>query len=132
MKLLVAIFILVIALPGFAQSGQKPKGPLYNPAAEMVYTGKVVDVRDRECPISGGVGSHLILQLQNGNTIEVHLATIEFTKMMEFNIRKGDSVEVTGWRTEFEGVQTILAREVKHGNDTFVFRAKDGSPAWVY
>lgn len=33
---------------------------------------------------------------------------------------------------EFQGVQTIFAREVKYGNDTYVFRAKDGLPAWIY
>ena len=132
MKLLLAISFLVITLPGLGQSAQKPTVPKYNPAAEAVYTGTVVDVRDRECPVSGGVGSHIILQLQDGKTIEVHLATTEFTKMIELNIRRGDLVEVTGWKTDFEGVQTIFAREVKHGIDTFVFRAKDGVPAWVY
>jgi len=29
-------------------------------------------------------------------------------------------------------VQTIFARQVKHGNDIYTFRAKDGAPAWVY
>ena len=132
MKLLVTVFLLVVTLPLFGQSAQKTSPPKYNPAAEAVYSGTVVDVRDRQCPISGGVGSHIIMKLENGKTIEVHLATTEFTKMMELNIRKGDSVEVSGWKTEFEGVQTIFARELKDGNDTYVFRAKDGFPAWAY
>jgi DNA/RNA endonuclease YhcR with UshA esterase domain len=51
--------------------------------------------------------------------------------MIEMNINKGDSIEVTGWKTEFEGAQTILAREIKDGNDVYVFRAKDGTPAWM-
>jgi hypothetical protein len=72
------------------------------------------------------------MKLEDGNTIEVHLATAEFTRMLEVNIHKGDPIEVTGWKTEFEGVQTIFAREVKHGSDTFVFRAKDGMPAWIF
>lgn len=132
MKLLVPIFFLAIALPSFTQSTQKPAVPRYNPAAEAVYKGTVDAVRDRQCPVSGGVGTHIIMKLENGNTIEVHLATTEFTKMIEMNLRKGDSIEVTGWKTEFEGVQTIFAREVKYGNDTYVFRAKDGMPAWIY
>jgi len=89
-------------------------------------------VRDRQCPISGGVGTHILMQLENGNTIEVHLATTEFTKMLEMNLRKGDPIGVTGWKTEFGGVQTIFAREVRYGNDTYIFRAKDGTPAWIY
>ena len=129
MKLLIGIFLLAFAMTAFPQNGPKKSVPKYNAAAEAVYQGTVADVRDRECPVSGGMGSHIILQLGSG-TIEVHLATTEFTKMAELNLRKGDQIEVTGWKTEFEGVQTIFAREVRHGQDVFVFRDKSGVPVW--
>ncbi len=129
MKLLIGIFLLALAMPAFAQNAPKKSVLKYNAAAEAVYKGTVADVRDRECPVSGGMGSHIILQLGSG-TIEVHLATTEFTKMAELNLRKGDQTEVTGWKTEFEGVQTIFAREVRHGQDVFVFRDKSGVPVW--
>jgi DNA/RNA endonuclease YhcR with UshA esterase domain len=129
MRLLIGIFLLALAMPAFPQNMPKPSVPRYNPAAEAVYKGTVADVRNRQCPVSGGMGSHIILQLGN-STIEVHLATTEFTKMAELNLRKGDQIEVTGWKTEFEGVQTIFAREVRHGQDVFVFRDKSGVPAW--
>jgi TusA-related sulfurtransferase len=132
MKLLIAIILVGLALPVLASNGIKKNAPKYNPAAEAVYKGTVEDLRERECPVSGGMGSHIIMKMEDGNTIEVHLATTEFTKMEEFNLRKGDGIEVTGWKTEFEGVQTIFARAVRHGNDTFVFRTKDGTPAWMY
>jgi hypothetical protein len=119
-----------LALPVVAQNNSKPKPPKYNPAAEAVYKGTVVDLRDRECPVSGGMGAHIILNL-DGKEIEVHLATVSFTKMIEMDVKKGDSVEVTGWKTEFEGVETIFAREVRHGNEVYVFRSKDGTPAWM-
>src|SRR5947207_6997397 len=98
MKLLVPMFLLAFALPSFAQSAQKPGVPKYNPAAEAIYKGTVADVRERQCPDSGGVGTHIIMKFESGNTIEVHLATTEFTKMVEMNLRKGDSIEVTGWK----------------------------------
>src|SRR5581483_6078064 len=132
MRLLIGIVLLALALPAFAQTAPKKNVPKYNSAAEADYKGTVEDLRDRECPVSGGMGAHIILKLQDGSTIEVHLATTEFTKMVEMNLKKGDTVEIKGWKTEFEGVQTIFAREVQHGNDTYVFRAKDGVPAWVY
>jgi hypothetical protein len=131
MKLLLAIFVVAAALPLFAQNAGKPAVPKYNRAAEAVYQGTVIEVRDRQCPVSGGMGSHIIMKL-DGNPIEVHLATTAFTKMMEMNLQTGDSIQVTGWKTEFEGVQTIFAREVKYGNDTYVFRTKDGAPAWIF
>jgi DNA/RNA endonuclease YhcR with UshA esterase domain len=129
MKLLIGIFLLPLAMTAFPQNGPKKSVPKYNAAAEAVYKGTVADVRDRKCPVSGGLGSHIILQLGSG-TIEVHLATTEFTKMAELNLRQGDQIEVTGWKTEFEGVQTIFAREVRHGQDVFVFRDKSGVPVW--
>lgn len=132
MKLLIKILLLGLVLPAFATNAPKKNVPKYNVAAEAVYKGEIVDLRDRQCPVSGGVGSHIILKLEDGSTIEVHLATAEFTRMVEMNVHPGDTVEITGWKTEFEGVQTIFAREVKKGNETYTFRAKDGTPAWMY
>lgn len=132
MKSMILLLLALVSVAATAQNSQKPAVPRYNPAAEAVYKGTVAELRNRQCPVSGGVGTHIIMRLEDGSNIEVHLATTEFTKMVELNLRKGDAVEVTGWKTEFEGAQTILAREVKHGNDTYVFRAKDGLPAWVY
>ena len=131
MKLLLAIFVLASVVLSVARSAQ-PQVPKYNAAAEAVYRGTVADVRNRECPVSGGMGSHIIMKFETGNMIEVHLATTEFTKMLELNLQKGDSVEVTGWKTEFEGVQTILARQIKAGNSTYTLRDTDGVPVWVY
>lgn len=130
MKLLTLILLLAVAVSAVAQTSPKKNVPKYNPAAEAVYKGTIVDLRDRECPVSGGMGAHIILKL-DGNEIEVHLSTTSFTKLVEMNLQKGDQIEVTGWKTEFEGVQTIFAREVKHGNDVYVFRSKDGAPAWM-
>jgi hypothetical protein len=130
MKLLTGILLLGLALPMLAQSTPNGKVPQYNAAAESVFKGTVQDMIDRRCPVSGGVGSHILLRLENDSTIEVHLATTEFTKMIELNLRKGDRVEVTGFKTEFEGVPTIFARAVKRGIDEYVFRDTSGKPVW--
>ena len=134
MRFLIAVFVLAIFGVAVAQNTRQssPKLPKYNPAAEAVYKGTVADLRDRQCPVSGGMGSHIIMNLDGGSQIEVHLATTEFTKMVEMNLRKGDTIQVTGWKTEFEGAETIFARQVTRGNDIYTFRAKDGAPAWVY
>ena len=135
MRLLIAVFVLAMFSVAVAQDAPKAatkKVPKYNPAAEAVYKGTVDDLRDRQCPVSGGMGAHIMLKMANDEVIEVHLATTSFTKLVEMNLKKGDSIEVTGWKTEFEGVQTIFARIVKHGDETYTFRAKDGAPAWIY
>lgn len=134
MRLLIAI--IVLASLALAQAAPKPapspKVPKYNAAAEAIYKGTVDDLRDRDCPVSGGMGSHIMLKLESGEVIEVHLATTKFIKLVDMNLKKGDTIEVTGWKTEFEGVQTIFARVVKSGDETYMFRDKDGKPAWIY
>ena len=127
MKSIIAMFLAILTVPAFAQTAKVPK---YNPASETVFKGTVEQMRDRSCPVSGSMGSHIVLRMENNSLIEVHLATTEFTKMVEMNLRPGYRVEVTGFQTEFEGVPTIFARSVKHGMDEFMFRDKDGNPVW--
>lgn len=116
----------------FATAAAQPGAgvPKYDPATEKVFKGTVQEVRDRQCPVSGGMGLHVILKLDDGSTIEVHLATTKFVKTYDLTFNKGDLLEVTGSKVNFEGVDTIFAREVKRGNDVFVFRDQDGTPVW--
>jgi hypothetical protein len=104
--------------------------PKYDPAAETTFNGIVEEVKDRQCPVSGGMGSHLILRLSPSKTIEVHLATTKFVKTYDLVFNKGDVVTVVGTKVQFEGVETIFAREVTRGEATFTFRDKDGTPVW--
>ena len=118
--------------PSFASQAAAPRAgvPKYDPSTEAVFKGTVQEVRDRQCPVSGGIGSHVILKLENGTTIEVHLASKKFVDEYELVFNVGDQLEVTGSKVVFEGVETIFAREVKRGNDVYVFRDKDGKPVW--
>jgi len=117
----------------WARPNSQPKetAPRYDTATEAVFKGTVAEVKDRECPVSGGrLGSHIILKLSDGTTIEVHLAPTKFVSEYDLTFKPGDELEVTGSKVTFEGVPTIFAREVKRGGDVFVFRDKDGKPVW--
>jgi len=131
--LILAVIALVLTIRP-AAAGQKSEPgvvvPKYDPAAEATFKGTVEEVRDRQCPVSGGMGSHLILRLSESQTIEVHLATTKFVKAYDLVFSKGDVVTVVGTKVQFEGVETIFAREVTRGSETFVFRDKDGKPVW--
>jgi DNA/RNA endonuclease YhcR with UshA esterase domain len=130
--ILVAIAVMLTTAPNAL--AQKPDAgipiPKYDRAAEATFKGTVEEVRNRQCPVSGGMGSHLILKLSGGNTIEVHLAATKFVKTYDLVFNKGDAVTVVGAKVQFEGVETIFAREVTRGSDTFLFRDKDGKPIW--
>ena len=129
------VIILIIALaasvPVFAaqSSDNKEAVPKYDPSTEATFKGTVDEVRDRNCPVSRGMGSHILLKTGD-TTIEVHIAPTKFVKDYEVVFEKGDQIEVIGSKVKFEGVDTIFAREIRRGNDTFVFRDKDGKPIW--
>lgn len=125
--------IVVFALAAAAVApalAQKPAVPKYDVATETTFKGVIDDVHDRQCPISGGMGSHFNLKLADGKIVEVHLSTTKFVKSYELVFNKGDQVEVIGSKVEFEGAEAILAREVKRGTDDFVFRDPQGKPIW--
>jgi hypothetical protein len=130
--ILVAAALLLAIVP--AASGQKSEPrvavPKYDPAIEATFKGTIIETRDRECPVSGGMGSHVILKLADGETIEVHLAATKFVKSYGLVLNKGDQVDVVGTKVHFEGTDTIFAREVTRGTETFAFRDKNGMPIW--
>jgi hypothetical protein len=134
--LILAIFvalalILTIAATAVGQtSEQRVATPKYDPATETTFEGRVEELRDRECPMSGGMGSHLILKLSDGKTIEVHLATTKFVKAMDLVFKQGDQVRLRGTKVQFEGRETIFARELTRGNETIMLRDKNGKPIW--
>jgi hypothetical protein len=129
--LLTILAVMLAIVPIFA--AQKPANgtvPKYDKSAEAVFKGTVDEVKDRHCPVSGGMGSHLILKLADGSTIEVHLALTKFVTQYDLVFHKGDVLEVTGVKVKFEDVDTIFARKIKRGSDEFLFRDNDGKPLW--
>ena len=128
----VLALLVVVAAASVALGTQKAAEavPKYDKSTEAVFKGTVDDVKDHDCPVSGGMGSHLTLKLADGSTLEVHLALKKFVTQYDLVFHKGDVLEVTGVRVKFEGVDTIFARKIKRGEDEFLFRDSDGKPLW--
>jgi DNA/RNA endonuclease YhcR with UshA esterase domain len=124
--------LLAISISGMAaaQKSSNESVPKYDKSTEAVFKGTVEEVKDRNCPVTGGMGSHLMLKLADNNTLEVHLALTKFVNQYELVFHKGDVLEVTGVKVKFEGVDTIFARKIKRGQDEFLFRDGDGKPLW--
>jgi len=131
-RILVSIILFIAAFRyATAQVPDHSAGvPKYDLTHEVTLKGSVTDISKRNCPVSGGVGFHFILKMQDGNSIEVHVATSKFVESNEMKLNKGDLVEVIGSKVKFEGVETIFARQITRGDEVFIFRFNDGSPAW--
>jgi hypothetical protein len=126
--ILIALVALKFSVP--AQTPTTEPVPKYDKSTEAVFKGTVEDVKDRQCPVSGGMGSHLMLKLGDGKVIEIHLSLTKFVNQYELVFHKGDALEITGVKVKFEGVDTIFARKIKRGDDEFLFRDNDGKPLW--
>lgn len=121
---------ILISLLSFAQDADFSEFvPEYEISQESKFKGIVDEVQRRICPISGGMDSHLMVEV--GNEIyEVHLAPVKFVKMYKVDFQKGDAVEIVGVKTTFQHRDAILAREIKDGKHHFVFRDEKGNPIW--
>jgi hypothetical protein len=130
-KLIIAASILLLLCLGLISWAEGPGGaPKYNPANEVTLKGVVQEVKDFQCPVSGGMGAHLVVKAEKG-PVTVHLALSKFLSEYGFGFAKGDEVQIIGAKAKVgDDENAILARQVERGNQVFTFRSKDGKPLW--
>lgn len=100
----------------------------YDTGKQVVLKGTVAEVREYQCPVSGSVGTHIVLK--EDQEIEIHLAPAAFLKKYEIEIKKGDQVEIQGAKFTFEGKPALMARVVAENNVIYAFRDSSGKPLW--
>ena len=128
--MLVIALVLVVGTPlVLGQKNASHAVPKFD-RSEAVFKGTVEGVHDHQCPVSGGLGTHLTLKQPDGSLIEVHLALSRFVRQYELVFQNGDVVEVTGVKVKFDGTDAIFGRKIKRGDDEFLFRDTDGKPLW--
>jgi hypothetical protein len=124
----IAIFVLFTAMLAWAQAASG--APKYDTAKEVTLKGVVQEVKDFQCPVSGGLGAHLVVKTEKA-PVTVHLALSKFLSEYGFGFAKGDEVEITGAKARVgDDENAILARKIERGNQTFNFRDKNGKPLW--
>ena len=136
MRILIGAVLLLVLAGGASsvQSQEKSGSPAmqsfpYSPDTEITLQGRVEQVKDYRCPVTGTVGSHITVASE-GSKIEVHLAPAVFLKDYDIAFKPGDQVKVLGVKITFEDKPAMLARSVTVGRETFVFRDQKGKPLW--
>jgi hypothetical protein len=132
--LLVAVMLLAawVMIPQLARaqaSNSNESIPEYDVSKETRFHGVIDEVRDRICSISRGMGSHLMVKI-NEKVYEVHVAPVKFVKMYGAAFQTGEAIEMIGVITRFHGVDAILPREIRRGTHSLVFRDEKGRPIW--
>jgi DNA/RNA endonuclease YhcR with UshA esterase domain len=97
----------------------------YNVAAEMTVKGSVDDLKQ-----GPGQGTHIMLKTLDG-TLELALGPTWYQTDKKYNLAKGDQLEVIGAKSQVDGRDMLLVREIKKGSETMTFRDAKGFPKWA-
>ncbi len=132
--LLTLMLCALVALAAPAQTQKKdtaePAVPRYDLAQEVRVKGEVLEVKDYQCPVSGGMGAHLVLQTTEG-PLEVHLSLTSFLTDYQISFAKGDKVEILGNKITFHDMPGMLVRKVLKNQVEYSFRDAKGNPLWT-
>ena len=102
--------------------------PIYDPKTETTIAGVIQEVKEVPGP-GRGTGTHLIVKA--GSEIhEVHVGPSWYLTQQKYAFAKGDSLEVTGSKVKYHGVDAIVARQIKKDGNTWTLRDEQGVPAW--
>jgi hypothetical protein len=58
--------------------------------------------------------------------MEIHLAPARVMRSQKFTFSPGDQIEVLGSKMKIRGKESIIAREVTRGNESFFIRDHEG------
>ncbi|HZR27240.1 MAG TPA: hypothetical protein VFA71_00560 [Terriglobales bacterium] len=131
------LVVVLVTLAGVTATSQESKPPLpgipkYEPLSEVTLQGRVQEVKEYHCPISGTLGSHIAVKEEGvgAGVVEVHLAPVTFLKEYGITIKPDDLVTIVGVRVVFNGKPAMLAKTVTVQRDTYAFRNSKGAPLW--
>jgi hypothetical protein len=137
--LIVSVLMLSFASDALPQRGAMrggggwgpgtPYAKMYNPQTVHTISGVVLSV-DKITPMRGmSYGVDLMVRTDK-ETISVHLGPAWYIENQDLGIAPKDVLEVKGSRIMFEGKATLIAAEVRKGDEVLTLRDANGFPAW--
>jgi hypothetical protein len=135
-----SLLSLLFVPTAFAQRGMGGRGSggwgresqfqrIYDLNTVETITGEVVAI-DNQSPINGmSLGVHLQVETET-TTIPVHLGPAWYLDNQDMQVEQGDWVEVTGSRVMLAEESTIIAAEVRKGDQILTLRDQHGIPVW--
>lgn len=139
---LAALAMLVFAASSYAQPrqggmwrGSGGWGPgsqynrMYDPKTVETISGEVTTV-DRITPMKGMSGGIHMNVKTDKETISVQLGPSWYLENQDVKLEAKDKVEVKGARATFAGKPSIIAAEVKKGDEVLKLRDDNGFPVW--
>lgn len=125
MKALAALAVAVAVLVPIAAYAD---GPQYNLGNEVTLGGDVIYAAADHGAASWN--SSYVIMKDGHNEIQVYLGPAHFLAEQGVNLKAGDTVRIVGCRSEWKGVELILARTVTASSKTVDLRTPQGEPRW--
>ena len=100
--------------------------PKYDRATETVVQGIVEEVSAYHGP-AGLLGTHLLVRSGDG-ALDVYLGLPSLLGKDKVAFAPGDQIEVLGSKVLYRGGETLLARQIKRGEQTLTYRNAQGIP----
>src|SRR5262249_19315772 len=129
MRYLMAVALLFATCGLTAQQNPTEPAPRYDVSKEIVVNGVVQETSEFRCPVTGTVGSHMLVQAGT-DTLQVHITSVKFMRENEISFKQGDEVQMLGNRVVFGGKAAFLPRYITVGKTTYFFRTPAGMLIW--
>jgi hypothetical protein len=129
MKSIMVIALLMMTCGLLAQQNPSEPAPRYDVSREIVVKGVVQETSEFQCPVTGTVGSHMVVQAGT-DTLQVHITSAKFMRENEISFKQGDEVRMLGNRVVFAGKAAFLPRSITVGRTTYFFRTPAGMLVW--
>ena len=127
----IVLGVVVACSPQAIAQGRRGAGmaPNYDVKAEVTLQVTIIEIRRIE-GAGGQSGVHLMVKSGSG-TLEVDLGPQWFLTERKYAFAVGDELSVTGARIKRNRGDAFIAREVKRGEQTMLFRDAKGFPLWA-
>ncbi len=125
---LVALCGLVFVAPIWAQETSSWKPPKFLPGTVKNYSGEVEGVMQRSLSLKPGepLREILVMKTPDGKSLEVVMGPPGYLAKQNFVLNPGDKVAVRGVKHPHPGENTIVATEVRKGNQVLRLRDDKG------
>lgn len=139
MATMIGILSLLMAISGWAQPGMGaggggPRvhyGTMWDSKTIETLIGEVVAI-DKYVPGRGGTSYGVRLSLKTEKeTITVVLGPVWYIEEQRIKFTANDKIEVKGSKMSIQGRPTIIAQEVKKGDQVLKLRDDKGAPLWI-
>lgn len=102
---------------------------MYDPNTVVTISGVVTAVETFAPGKGTAHGIHV--KLNTGKEIvSVHLGPAWFIERQDTRINVGERLEITGSLIAFDNAPTIVAKEIRKGDESFALRDDKGNPSW--